>query len=754
MHSVLQNAKSLGKKYKIRCSEPTRFHNGVKMDSEPSESNLLIITKRDRLKLFIKLYWRSIVLIATPIILLPVAFIGVNNAYRCFYIFLISIVYWVTDVLHPSATSMVPIGFYSLIHMAKKEYVTQAYIKNELLDCLAIMIIGVAIEYSQINKRVALKILMLFGCSHYRLSFLLFFGTMILSMFVTDILACGLMMPLTKSILMELENMGILEMYETIAKAKQKSVYHEVKQLRPTDFTIFYFLGIAYSSSIGGMASIIGSHVNQIMKSYFELIFPYGPKIEFPHFMLLNLPGVLLQETLLYLWMNSYFLGMFRANSTIALEIGMSEEEVSYIKTLLAIQYQQLGKIKFHELIVGAVVILTSILQVSIIASQFRQTDHISLHSHIKTSAPCLIGIILLFAIPTRLNFLDFFKHRNGGSCFVFEALKDSFMTVEFEKFLFIFSSLYPTMFILVVIIFCKILTEFASNPCVVYCLMPSIARLRQKMDRSDWLSPPQLRFKSPQDLVRGNYYVCDLHFQSTDTDIKGKLNVDAVPSLNLTLQDVPNPSQMTQTDVPDCIRDAASLYDMLKFQPGPASKKSIKKDNIPYHKCVSNIIQQLGVFHNLFKDNYKHDRRFNLFALQLYFASPCVYRVLAKTLNLPIKRELQRMKFGIGTELHPNVLQCLSSKVSNLKQAEKDCVIYMGVIALKPNLYYHTKEDRIVGFHEIGGVQVAAPATATLSSWLEDYAPVGNNRLDTAFCQKTEIVKCSTSGWIISCGT
>lgn len=39
----------------------------------------------------------------------------------------------------------------------------------------------------------------------------------------------------------------------------------------------------------------------------------------------------------------------FRARSDIALEIGMSEEEAEYIHTLLDLQYQQLGRIKFHE---------------------------------------------------------------------------------------------------------------------------------------------------------------------------------------------------------------------------------------------------------------------------------------------------------------------------------------------------------------------------------------------------------------------
>lgn len=39
----------------------------------------------------------------------------------------------------------------------------------------------------------------------YRLSFLLFFTTMVLSMWFTNTMACGIMMPLVKEILKELE---------------------------------------------------------------------------------------------------------------------------------------------------------------------------------------------------------------------------------------------------------------------------------------------------------------------------------------------------------------------------------------------------------------------------------------------------------------------------------------------------------------------------------------------------------------------
>ncbi|XP_047538568.1 protein I'm not dead yet-like [Vanessa atalanta] len=173
------------------------------------------------------------------------------------------------------------------------------------------MMIIIAIEHSILHRRIAIKILLLFGCSHYRLSFLLFFSTMVLSMWCTNSIACGLMMPLVRAILKELEHMGILDVFET-AGVIQTYKHKDKTPQRPTDFTIFYFLGIAYSSSIGGMATIIGSETNKIFKNYCEVIFPRSPTIEVPQLMLLTLPGVLIMEMFLYLWLNFYFLGMLR----------------------------------------------------------------------------------------------------------------------------------------------------------------------------------------------------------------------------------------------------------------------------------------------------------------------------------------------------------------------------------------------------------------------------------------------------------
>ncbi|RVE47887.1 hypothetical protein evm_007401 [Chilo suppressalis] len=478
------------------------------METDISETNLVIITKRDRIKLFCFLYWRNILLISTPLLLLPVAYAAENNAYKCFYIFLVTVVYWTADVLHQGIISLVPIALYTIVGSKDPGYINHIFVRNELLDYISVMMIIFAIERSNLHRRIAIKLLLLFGCSHYRLSFILFFSTTFSAMWLSDITACGLMTPLVKAILAELERMGILEIHEVIGKAKQTSERHEQKKPRPTNFTIFYFLGIAYSSSIGSIATVVGSQTIQIFKFYSESLFPSSPPIEFPHVILLTLPGVLLMETLLYVWMNSYFLRMFRARSNTALEINITEEEAMYINTLLKTQYHQLGRITYHETIVAVITTVACFLQACLNSTYIESFP--GNHSHLKISAPCLICVLLLFVTPVDLDFIGFFKKQGNAneplptstsksclnwnhvqnnmdwsmlfmiasSCATLEALQESGMMRELEKPLLALATWPAPVLALIAIVLCKLLTEYAANPCVAYCVLPSFARL------------------------------------------------------------------------------------------------------------------------------------------------------------------------------------------------------------------------------------------------------------------------------------
>ncbi|XP_045769987.1 protein I'm not dead yet-like isoform X3 [Maniola jurtina] len=452
------------------------------MDSDTSESNLVILT---------------------------------NKAYLSFYIFLVTASFFAGDFLHPGVTSFLPIVFFTIMGTFNKKLINTIIISNSVLDCVAVMAMILAVEHSNIHKRAAIKILLIFGCSHFRLSFILFMSTAVLSMWFSNCMACGLMMPLVKAILKELEKMGIMETYEIIGKVTSDSINNEKYTPRPSDFTIFYFIGIAYSSSIGGMATFVGSETNQLFMNYCAAIFPDGPKVESPRYLLLTLPGVIIMEMFLYLWLNFYFLGMLRVQNYTALQASLTSDEEQFISVLLARQYQQMGKIKFPEMVVGTAVIMAAILQAMVYSNStsYSDDDKFNTRRYVTTSVPSIICVLILFLIPSNMACLKFCRKQNDDSeplptsasggfltwsmvknnldwtvifltasaNITFDSLEDSGMTEEFEKFLSLFTACPPTAQACIVIVFCKILTEFASNATVGRCLLALIANVGVK---------------------------------------------------------------------------------------------------------------------------------------------------------------------------------------------------------------------------------------------------------------------------------
>ncbi|XP_061382496.1 protein I'm not dead yet-like isoform X4 [Danaus plexippus] len=393
------------------------------MDTNLSEGNLVIITRKERIQRFIKVYRKLITFIITPFIWIPILCLGDDNAYISFYVFLVNGTYLVANIFHPGVTSLIPITIFTI------------------LDAL-----GRPVIYT----------------------------------------------------------MGVLEIFEP-HKLGDSSRY-DVVEAKPSDFTIFYFLGIAYSSSIGGVSTFIGSESNKLFKNYCSTVFPKSPNLEAPHFTLLTLPGVLLMEICLYLWLNFYFLGMMRVQNYSSLQASLTSEEQQYVGTLLEAQYTRLGRISLHEMIVGSFVILTAILQASINLTDLvvdRETLKINSYMH----SPSIICAALFFITPVNLDFIKNFRH-NGNiirvnaikNCLswplirknihwsalfitasnnvIFEAMTYTKMNDKFVKFLWMCHDLPAPALAFIVILFCKIMTEFANNADVATCLLPCIANL------------------------------------------------------------------------------------------------------------------------------------------------------------------------------------------------------------------------------------------------------------------------------------
>lgn len=137
---------------------------------------------------------------------------------------------------------------------------------------------------------------------------------------------------------------------------------------------------------------------------------------------------------------------------------------------------------------------------------------------------------------------------------------------------------------------------------------------------------------------------------------------------------------------------------------------------------------------------NNKYSRELKSFCLRLYYKSPLAYRFLSKTISLPSKSNLAYTYFQVQTKSE-EMWDILTATVKHMSSFEKECVLCMDTMRLKMNLCYSTKEDRILGLHEVDGAQqpVAARFALTLmvrgitSTWkqLIGFSFISNNKVD-----------------------
>lgn len=369
----------------------------------------------------ILVYWRSLVVILTPLILLPLPLVypGSTEA-RAAYGVLLLAVFWVTEVVPLPVTSLLPVVLFPVLGVLSTEQVCVTYLKETNMMFIGGLIVAIAVEHCNLHKRIALRVMMLIGASPRRLMLGFMIPTMFLSMWISNTATTAMMVPIVSAVLDELKAQevdnsrrpsvlsGATSRHDSGTfdqETRRKSLARvEMDKLpRPNQESVAYYLGVAYAANIGGTGTLTGTATNLTFKGLYESLFPSLHGLNFANWMLFNVPLMLINAIVAWLWLQVLFMGLFRKSSGVQKQ---TKEQLKAVEEVIATKYRELGVMTFHE---GSVMFL--FLSV-VVLWFFRAPEFIPGWAEyvsdvkIKDATPAVLIVFLLFVLPANLDFL------------------------------------------------------------------------------------------------------------------------------------------------------------------------------------------------------------------------------------------------------------------------------------------------------------------------------------------------------------
>ena len=217
-------------------------------------------------------------------------------------------IWWMTEAIPLAATALLPIPLFPFLGImrgrevgagsrvdlsaasiqdgfsARDFDVVFPNVASQYMDWIILLfmggfIIAVAVEKWNLHKRIALNILRVVGGQPHRLVLGFMLATGFLSMWLSNTATALMMMPM---------GMSLILLYEELNSGLVKQ--GQVIDGRAENFGLTLLLGIAYSASIGGFATLIGTPPNGVLATQLPQLFPEAPDLTFSTWMIFALP--------------------------------------------------------------------------------------------------------------------------------------------------------------------------------------------------------------------------------------------------------------------------------------------------------------------------------------------------------------------------------------------------------------------------------------------------------------------------------
>lgn len=221
----------------------------------------------------------GLVLLAVTLVFPPPGDLS-GAAWAALGLMMLMATWWATEAIPIPATSLVPIVLIPALGLGSVKDATAPYANPIIFLFLGGFTLGLAMQRWNLHRRIALHILLMVGTSPRRQIGGFMLATAFLSMWVSNTATTIMMMPIGLSVL------SMMEIGDEDSRRR---------------FAVALLLAIAYSASVGGIATLIGTPPNALLAAY--LSDQQGIPVGFAQWMLIGVPVALVMLVIIWWWL-------------------------------------------------------------------------------------------------------------------------------------------------------------------------------------------------------------------------------------------------------------------------------------------------------------------------------------------------------------------------------------------------------------------------------------------------------------------
>src|SRR5690606_17551200 len=179
-------------------------------------------------------------------------------------------IWWISEVIPIGVTALLPIILFPLTGAVDISTTTASFGHKYIFLYIGGFLLAIAIEKWNLHKRIALHIIRMIGTDVSKIMLGFMVATAFLSMWISNTATAVMMLPIGMSIVSQLKDNPLTEENENMIFGKA------------------LMLSIAYSASIGGVATLIGTPPNLVLAGFIEET--YNIEISFSNWIKFGLP--------------------------------------------------------------------------------------------------------------------------------------------------------------------------------------------------------------------------------------------------------------------------------------------------------------------------------------------------------------------------------------------------------------------------------------------------------------------------------